>query len=338
MSHDPHVLPANLPVPIDDGRARHLVGRPLPRTSLRSTSGEWVDLSTLGDQPTVLFSYPRTGVPGQAPSRGFQGEDWDEIPGARGCTPQSCAFRDLHAEFAALGVRVLGLSTQSSSFQSEFKARNHVPFEYLSDVDLALVSALSLPTFEFPVESGGPNTLIARMAWFVHRGHIEQVWYPVFPPHENASQVLAWLKQNLPLFLGLERDGILYRRERALSPSELSSLFASSGIGRPSADLGRLGAMLTHANLIVTARSEGALVGVARAFSDFAWCTYLSDLAVHRAYQARGIGRTLVELCKEASGPGAALILVAAPDAESYYPRLGLERIPAAFRLPRRPV
>lgn len=337
MTHDPNLLPTDLPVPTDDGRARHLTGLPLPALSLRSTSGEDLRLSELGDPPAVLFSYPRTGVPGQPPNLGFGGEDWDEIPGARGCTPQSCAFRDLHVEFLRLGVRVFGLSTQHSSFQSEFKARNQVPFEFLSDVDLKLVTALSLPTFDFPVESGGPNTLICRMAWFVCRGHIEKLWYPVFPPQENAARVLSWLERHLHLFVGFERDGIVYRRERNLGASELSAVFAASGIGRPHSDHSRLATMLAHANLIVTARVQGALVGVARCFSDFAWCTYLSDLAVHGDYQGRGIGRTLIELSKEASGPEAALILVAAPNAESYYPRLGLERIPSAFRIPRRP-
>jgi peroxiredoxin len=119
--------------------------------------------------------------------------DWDEIPGARGCTPQNCAFRNVYSEFVELGVAVFGVSTQTTAFQADFKARNHVPFDYLSDCELQRVSALHLPTFELPVESGGPNPLIKRMAWFVEHGRIAHVWYPVFPPHERAARVLEWL-------------------------------------------------------------------------------------------------------------------------------------------------
>lgn len=147
--------------------------------------------------PTVLFFYPRTGVPGETPARGFQGENWDEIPGARGCTPQSCSFRDVFADIVQLGVQVYGVSTQTSDFQREFKHRNHISFDYLSDAQLSLVSAMRLPTFEFPVESGGPNRLIRRMSWFVRGGRIEHVWYPVFPPNENGPSVLEWLRTNV---------------------------------------------------------------------------------------------------------------------------------------------
>jgi peroxiredoxin (alkyl hydroperoxide reductase subunit C) len=148
----------------------------------------------------VVFLYPRTGVPGQPQNRGFNGEDWDTIPGARGCTPQSCGFRDLHAEFQALGVGVFGVSTNTPQHQLEFKSRNRVPFEFLSDSRLDLVRAMRLPTFEFPVESGGPTTLIRRMAWFVEQdaagtSRIAHVWYPVFPPDQNAAAVLAWLQR-----------------------------------------------------------------------------------------------------------------------------------------------
>lgn len=195
---DPHVLPADLPVPTDDGAAGHLLGKPLPRIPLRATSGLWVNLGFLA-RPTVLYFYPRTGIPGQPPSLGFAGEEWDSIPGARGCTPQSCGFRDLHAEFAALGVDVFGVSTNTTDHQLEFKTRNHVPFDFLSDNELALTRIMRLPSFQFPVESGGPNTLIHRMAWMVEpmpqEPNIVQVWYPVFPPNENAANVLAWLHQ-----------------------------------------------------------------------------------------------------------------------------------------------
>lgn len=199
MTHDPTKLPPGLPVPSDDGACLHLPRTALPALALPTTAGGNVSLAHLA-KPTVLFFYPRTGVPGQAPSLGFHGEEWDSIPGARGCTPQSCGFRDLHSQFVARGVEVFGVSTNTVDHQSEFKARNHVPFDFLSDVDLALTRAMRLPTFEFPVESGGPDTLIQRMAWFVERDaastvRIRRVWYPVFPPHENAARVLAWLAQ-----------------------------------------------------------------------------------------------------------------------------------------------
>lgn len=212
-AHDPTVLPAGLPTPIDDGAAAHLTGSELPRVPLRSTSGAWVSVSDLRE-PAVLFFFPRTGVPGQPPSRGYGGESWDEIPGARGCTPQACGFRDLHGEFAALNVRVWGVSTSTPEHQAEFVRRMGVPFHLLSDCDLSLTRAMKLPTFGFPVESGGPSVLIRRMAWYVEpsapapaprkRRHapvpdpppqprIVRVWYPVFPPDRCAAEVLAWL-------------------------------------------------------------------------------------------------------------------------------------------------
>lgn len=195
--HDPSVLPEGLPVPQDDGACDHLLREPTNRlpagVELDSTDGTKVRVSEL--RSTVVFAYPRTGVPGQAPSLGFQGETWESIPGARGCTPQSCGYGSLVEEFAALGVKVLGLSTNTTAHQREFKARTSVGYEFVSDAKLALTRAMGLPTFEFPVESGGPTTLLRRMAWFVDdAGVIAKVWYPVFPPDKNASTVLAWLK------------------------------------------------------------------------------------------------------------------------------------------------
>ena len=199
MSHDPTQLPAGLPIPTDDGACLHLPRTAVPAIVLPTTGGTSISLAQLA-RPAVLFFYPRTGVPGQPPSLGFQGEEWDSIPGARGCTPQSCGFRDLHAEFVAMGIDVFGVSTNTIEHQREFKARNHVPFEFMSDAELLLTRALRLPTFEFPVESGGPTTLLQRMAWYVEPDsagtvRIRRVWYPVFPPNENASRVLAWLRQ-----------------------------------------------------------------------------------------------------------------------------------------------
>jgi peroxiredoxin len=183
-------LPANLPAPEDDGAADHLAGTRLPDLQLPATIGSPIRLVDL--ERAVLFAYPRTGTPDRHP-----GPDWDAIPGARGCTPQSCGFRDLRAEFGALGVRVLGLSTQTTEFQREFAERTHFPFPILSDAGLELVRVLRLPTFEYDVAAvggGGPDTLIKRMAWFIESGVIRHVWYPVFPPDKNAEVVLSWLK------------------------------------------------------------------------------------------------------------------------------------------------
>ena len=197
-----HALPPNLPVPADDGACDHLPGSRVPSVRLASTGGGVVDLAEVAQRSTVFFFDPRTGEPGKA-----AGPEWDAIPGARGCTPQSCGFRDLHREFTKLGVAVFGVSTQETAYQGEFVERNHVPFELLSDRDLLLIRALRLPTFEYPVERGGPATLIKRMAWYVERGRIERIWYPVFPPDRNAETVLAWLHE-CPRVLETERGGV----------------------------------------------------------------------------------------------------------------------------------
>ncbi len=189
--HDPRfALPPNLPVPQDDGLADHLVDLPLPPITLPATDGSAVTLSEL--RSAVIFAYPRTGVPDKSP-----GPEWDAIPGARGCTPQACAYRDLHMEFRTLGVSVFGLSTQCTEFQREFVTRNHISFPILSDDQLRLTNAIRLPVFEYPIDSiggGGPSTLLRRMAWFVSAGSIRRVWYPVFPPDTNASEVLHWVR------------------------------------------------------------------------------------------------------------------------------------------------
>lgn len=149
-----------------------------------STAGELVNLSTLAGR-TVVYCYPRTGRPDQDLLHG-----WDDIPGARGCTPQSCAFRDHHEELRSVGARVFGLSTQNTEYQQEAVERLSLPFELLSDENLEFVAALGLPTFE--VES---ETLIKRLTMIIRCGRIEKVFYPVFPPHKNAEDVVGWLRQ-----------------------------------------------------------------------------------------------------------------------------------------------
>jgi peroxiredoxin len=180
-------LPADLPVPIDDGACDHLPGMRLPSLALAATDGTTVDLSTLPGR-SVVYVYPRTGRPDQPLPTG-----WDEIPGARGCTPQSCAYRDLAAELGSLGARIFGLSTQDTAYQQEAVARLHLPFPLLSDERLELTTALSLPTFEVD-----GMTLIKRLTLIVVDGTIETVFYPVFPPDAHAANVAAWLRAHQP--------------------------------------------------------------------------------------------------------------------------------------------
>ena len=183
---NPNVLPENIPAPRDDGAARHLIGMTLPEIVLPATSGPAVNLSRLKDR-CVVYIYPRTGVPGVANPDG-----WDTIPGARGCTPQSCSFRDHAGELKALGVnQLLGLSTQDTAYQREAAERLHLPFPVLSDEKLELTKAMKLPTFV-----AGGMTLLKRMAWVVDDGKITKVFYPVFPPDKNAEEVIAWLRSS----------------------------------------------------------------------------------------------------------------------------------------------
>lgn len=178
-------LPEDLVAPVDDGACDHLPGLRLPALALPATTGPSVDLSSLPGL-TVLYAYPRTGQPDQSLPT-----DWDVIPGARGCTPQSCAFRDHHAELAAAGARVFGLSTQDTAYQTEAAGRLHLPFPLLSDAEGGLARALNLPTFQVD-----GMTLLRRVTLILHDGVIQKVFYPVFPPDQNAAQVLAWLAEN----------------------------------------------------------------------------------------------------------------------------------------------
>ena len=176
-------LPADLPVPVDDGAADHLSGAQMPHVVLRSTLGRHVDVARLGAGRTVLYTYPRTGRPDRPVPAG-----WDEIPGARGCTPESCGFRDHFAELREFGAGVFGVSTQSTEYQREAVERLNLPFELLSDAGFALTDAMRLPTFEFEGER-----LLKRLTLVVRDARVEHVFYPVFPPDRHAEEVLAWL-------------------------------------------------------------------------------------------------------------------------------------------------
>ncbi|HEX5994355.1 MAG TPA: redoxin family protein [Jiangellales bacterium] len=185
--NDWNQLPANLPVPEDDGAADHLSGLKAPRIELPGTAGETVRLDALGAGRTVLYIYPLTGRPDTDLPRG-----WDTIPGARGCTTEACGFRDHYQDLLGAGAeRVFGLSSQDTAYQREVVERLNLPFSMLSDPTLSLAHALDLPTFE-----AGGLTLFKRLTLIIRDDVIEHVFYPVFPPNEHAEKVLAWLHSN----------------------------------------------------------------------------------------------------------------------------------------------
>lgn len=177
-------LPANLPRPKDDGAARHLKGMALPDLELPSTANRRVNLSKIAAPWVVIYAYPMTGRPDRQLPQG-----WDDIPGARGCTPETCGFRDHHKDLAKLQTEVFGVSTQDTPYQQEMVKRLEVPFEVLSDEHMALARALKLPTFT--VEG---MTLLKRLTLVARNGRVEHVFYPVFPPDKHAEEVIAWLK------------------------------------------------------------------------------------------------------------------------------------------------
>ena len=183
MTDDVYTLPPDLPVPTDDGAADHLVGTMLPPLTLESSAGQ-VSFRELGMDRLVLYVYPRTGRPGEPSPPG-----WDAIPGARGCTPESCAFRDHAAELRELGAVLAGLSAQTLEDQIEFAERNHITYPVIADPELRLGGALRLPTFDV-----AGMTLYKRITLVVEACAIAKVFYPVFPPDLNAEEVVAWLR------------------------------------------------------------------------------------------------------------------------------------------------
>ena len=183
MHDDYRVQPTTLRAPIDDGAAEHLLDHAVPSESLSSTQGGALDLAAATGRLAVVYVYPMTGVPGTPLPDG-----WDAIPGARGCTPQSCAFRDHVLELAAYGASVLGISAQSHDAQREFAQREHIPYPLLSDPELRLATTLRLPTFE-----AEGRRFYRRLTFIAWEARIVKVFYPVFPAHLNASEVLRWL-------------------------------------------------------------------------------------------------------------------------------------------------
>ena len=185
---NPYSLPDDLPAPTDDGAADHLPGTPLPPIDLQATDGNRVTLAALPGR-TIVYAYPWTGRPGEP----LLVDDWDLIPGARGCTPESCGFRDHHADMLDAGVAaVFGLSTQDTGYQREVAERLALPYPILSDEGLELTRELRLPTFEV-----AGKTLQRRLSLLIRDGRIERVWYPVFPPDTHAAEVLADLRSGL---------------------------------------------------------------------------------------------------------------------------------------------
>jgi peroxiredoxin len=179
-------LPDGLPAPEDDGAADHLPGAALPQIRLPSTTGRDADLSAVGSPRAIVYVYPMTGTPGVPWPEG-----WDLIPGARGCTPESCGFRDHHAELAQLGAEVYGLSTQSTADQAEAAARLDLPFALLSDEHHRLAAEIGLPTFTV-----AGKRLYKRLTLVLRDRRIEHVFYPVFPPDVHAERVADWLRSN----------------------------------------------------------------------------------------------------------------------------------------------
>lgn len=179
-------LPEGLPVPEDDGAADHLPSAQVPPVVLLTSGGESVDLALAAEETLVTYVYPATGVPGRPLPAG-----WDQVPGARGCTPQSCAFRDHVAELAELGASVVGLSAQSIEEQREFAEREHIPYPLINDSGFLLASELGLPTFEL-----GGIRYYRRLTFIARAGQIAKVFYPVFPPQQNAAEVVGWLRDN----------------------------------------------------------------------------------------------------------------------------------------------
>jgi peroxiredoxin len=184
--NDLYNIPDDLPVPVDDGACRHLAGMQVPGITLVSTASRRVNMAEAARERTVVYCYPRTGKPGAAIPKG-----WDQIPGARGCTPETCSFRDHYKQLRELKTQVFGLSTQTTEYQQEVVERLHLPFAVLSDADFAFTNALRLPTFEFE-----GVRLLKRLTLILSNGKIEKVFYPVFPPDKHAEEVAAWLAKH----------------------------------------------------------------------------------------------------------------------------------------------
>jgi GrxC family glutaredoxin len=223
---NPHHLPDDLPRPVDDGGADHLTGTPMPSVTLRATTGELVDLSTLPGR-TVVYAYPMTGVPGVELPPG-----WTDIPGARGCTPQTLSFQAEKDVFAALGATIFGLSTQTTDYQKELSDRLGLSFPILSDAEFKLTDALRLPTM---IVEG--MRLTKRLTLIIKDGMIEHVFYPVFPPNKSAGEVIAWLQANT---VRAPSSGVLiYTTAECPYCKAAKALLTEKGVAFTELDVGR---------------------------------------------------------------------------------------------------
>ena len=311
-------LPPDLPEPVDDGAASHLLHTPLPKLELASTQGGVIDLSRL--DRAVVFTYPRTGEPDKPVPPG-----WDAIAGARGCTPQACGYRDLAAEFDALGIRVYAMSTQTTAYHREFMTRTRFPFPILSDHALACTRAMHLPTFAWR-EGQGEIELIKRMAWYIERGVVQHVWYPVFPPDTNASNVLEWLRNRT--IAAPVTPLTLITDPRAMDLDAIHAMIArtywSTNIRRDVFEKAVAGSVCIAA----VDGHTGKTVGFARVVTDKATFAWLCDVVVDDAHHAKGIAKRMLAALDRM--PELATLrrwCLATRDAQSLYEQFGYRAI-----------
>lgn len=283
-----HALPADLPVPVDDGAARHLLGTRLPAIALPTTTGERIDLAAAAAAAGtfVVYVYPATGVPGRPLPDG-----WDAIPGARGCTPQSCAFRDHARELAELGSSVVGLSAQPLEEQREFAAREHLPFPLVNDSGFTLADELGLPTFE-----AAGRRYYRRITLVAHGGRIAKVFYPVFPPQENAAQVVAWLRAERPVLHG---DRLLLRPATDADVPALAAILAEPDVAAwwDGYDLARVRADLREETTVAIVL-DGAVAGWLHVHEerDPQYPSVAFDIALATRLHGQGYGREALNL------------------------------------------
>jgi peroxiredoxin/RimJ/RimL family protein N-acetyltransferase len=285
---DLHALPADLPVPADDGAARHLLGMRVPASALPTTTGEPIDLAAAATAAgtLVLYVYPATGVPGRPLPDG-----WDAIPGARGCTPQSCAFRDHARELAELGASVVGLSAQPLEEQRAFAAREHLPFPLVNDSAFTLAEELDLPTFE-----AAGQRYYRRLTLVAHAGRIAKVFYPVFPPQENAAQVIAWLRAERPVLRG---QRMLLRPAAEADAPALAAILAEPDVAAwwGAYDLARVRADLREETTFAILL-DGAVAGWLHTHEerDPAYPSVAFDIALTTRLHGQGYGREALRL------------------------------------------
>jgi peroxiredoxin/predicted N-acetyltransferase YhbS len=335
---DLHSLPPGLPVPVDDGACAHLPGAAVPPVALVATTGERVVLSRLPGR-TVVFCYPRTGLPDRDPPRG-----WDDIPGARGCTPQSCAYRDRMREFRGLGVRVFGLSTQTTEYQREAADRLHLSFPLLSDEWLELARALRLPTFE--IES---QVLLKRATLVIRDGRIERVFYPVFPPDRDAAQVQAWLEEHpggpppAPERMNgsrpyeIRKGLLLLTTDRDRLDLAMIHGFLEGAYWSPRIALDTVRRAIEH-SLAFGVFDGARQIAFARVISDYATFVYLADVFVLEEFRGRGIADWMLEgITAHPALEGMRTWLLATRDAHGLYARHGFVPLPHSERWMRMP-